>query len=67
MDDKTEEADDDFDKLLQNTLLYGSGILLMSMNEKMQMSTRVVPIEEYKQLGEHLKWTAQNTKVKPCK
>ena len=54
--------DDDFDKLVQNTMIYGTAIMLMSMDEKMQLSTRVVPIEEYTELGEHLKWIAQNTK-----
>ena len=56
------EADDDFDKLMQNAMLYGTGVLVMQMNETMQLSTRVVPIEEYTQLGEHLKWLDQNTK-----
>ena len=56
------EADDDFDKLMQNAMIYGTGVLVMSMNEQMQLSTRVVPIEEYTQLGEHLEWIAQNTK-----
>lgn len=55
--------DDDFDTLMQNAMLYGTGVLLMSMDEKMQLSTRVVPIEEYTELGEHLKWTQQNTKA----
>ena len=55
------ETDDDFDKLMQNAVIYGTGVLVMSMDEKMQLSTRVVPIEEYAQLGEHLKWIPQNT------
>ena len=57
------EEDDDFDKLMQNTVLYGTGVLLMTMDEKMQLSTRVVPIEEYTELGEHLEWIQQNTKA----
>ena len=57
------ETDDDFDKLMQNTLLYGTGVLLMTMDERMQLSTRIVPIEEYTELGEHLKRTQQNTKA----
>ena len=55
------EDEDDFDKLMQNAVIYGTGVLVMSMDEKMQLSTRVVPIEEYTQLGEHLKWIPQNT------
>jgi hypothetical protein len=55
--------DDDFDKLMQNAMLYGTGVLVMQMDEKLGISTRVVPIKEYTELGEHLKWTAQNTKA----
>jgi hypothetical protein len=55
--------DDDFDKLVQNAMIYGTAVMLMSMDEKMRISTRVIPIEEYTELGEHLKWIAQNTKV----
>ena len=55
--------EDDFDKLVQNAVLYGTAVLLMSMDEKLRLSTRVIPIEEYTELGEHLKWVAQNTKV----
>lgn len=58
------ETEDDFDKLVQNAILYGTGVLVMSMNEQMQLSTRVVPIEEYARLGGHLEWTQQNAKVK---
>lgn len=57
------EPDDDFDKLLQNTLLYGVGVMVMQMDERMGISTRIVPIEEYTQLGEHLEWIQQNTKA----
>ena len=57
------EPDDDFDKMMQNALIYGTGVLVMQMDEKMQFSTRVIPIEEYTELGEHLKWIQQNTKV----
>jgi len=61
-----QDDDDDFDKLLQNAVLYGTGVSVVQMNETMQLSLRVVPIEEYAQLGEHLKWVAQNTvKVHP--
>ena len=55
--------EDDFDKLMQNALLYGTGVLVMQMDEKLRLSTRVVPIEEYTELGEHLEWIQQNTKV----
>ena len=57
------EPDDDFDKMMQHALLYGTGVLVMQMDEKMQFSTRVIPIEEYTQLGEHLKWIQQTTKA----
>jgi len=57
------EPDDDFDKMMQHALIYGTGVLVMQMDEKMQFSTRVIPIEEYTQLGEHLKWIQQNTKA----
>jgi hypothetical protein len=56
------EPDDDFAKMMQNALIYGTGVLVMQMDEKMQFSTRVVPIEEYTETGEHLKWVDQNTK-----
>jgi hypothetical protein len=56
------EPEDDFDKMMQNALIYGTGVLVMQMDEKMQFSTRVIPIEEYTELGEHLKWIQQNTK-----
>ncbi len=55
--------DDAFNKLVQNAVIYGTAVMLMSMDEKMRLSTRVIPIEEYTELGEHLKWIAQNTKV----
>lgn len=55
--------EDDFDTLMQNALIYGTGVLLMSMDERMQLSTRVLPIAEYTELGEHLKWIQQNTKA----
>lgn len=58
------EPDDDFDKMMQHALLYGTGVLVMQMDEKMQFSTRVIPIEEYTQLGEHLKWIQQTTKAR---
>jgi hypothetical protein len=57
------EPEDDFDKMMQNALIYGTGVLVMQMDEKMQFSTRVIPIEEYTQLGEHLTWIQQNTKA----
>lgn len=54
--------DDDFDKLMHNTLLYGTGVLLMQMDEKLGVTTRVVPIKEYTELGEALEWIQQNSK-----
>lgn len=56
------EEDDDFDKLVQNTLLYGTGIMAMTHDGKGGLTVRVVPIEEYTQTGEHLKWIDQSTK-----
>jgi hypothetical protein len=57
------EPDDDFDKMMQHAILYGTGVLVMQMDEKMQFSTRVVPIEEYTEVGEQLQWIQQNTKA----
>lgn len=54
--------DDDFDKLMQNTLRYGTGVLLMQMDEKLGITTRVVPLKEYTELGEALEWIQQNSK-----
>ena len=54
--------DDDFQKLLINTMLYGTGIMTMTHNGKGDFTVRVVPIEEYTETGEHLKWVDQNTK-----
>ena len=54
--------EDDFDKLMHNTLLYGTGVLLMQMDEKLGITTRVVPIKEYTELGEALEWIQQNSK-----
>jgi len=55
------ENDDDFTKLMQNTVLYGTGVLIMEMEDG-GINTRVIPVEEYTQLGEHLKWIDQSTK-----
>lgn len=54
--------DDDFDKLMQNAMLYGTGVLLMTMDERLGITTRVVPREEYAQTGDQLNWIANNTK-----
>ena len=54
--------DDDFDKLMHNTLLYGTGVLLMQMDEKLGITTRIVPLKEYTELGEALEWIQQNSK-----
>lgn len=55
---------DDFDKMVQNAMLYGTGVLVMDFKNG-DLLTRVVPIDEYTQLGEHLEWIAQNTKDSP--
>lgn len=55
------EADDNFDKLVQNAMLYGVGVLILEFEDG-GINTRVIPIDEYTQLGEHLKWVDQSTK-----
>ena len=52
----------DFDKMIENALLYGVGVLAMTHRENGQIDLRVVPIEEYTELGEYLKWVDQNTR-----
>lgn len=54
--------DDDFDKMMQNAVRYGIGVLVMQMDEKLGITTRVVPREEYAQTAEHLRFVDQNTK-----
>jgi hypothetical protein len=54
--------DDDFQKLLTNTMLYGTGVMTMTHNGAGALTVRVVPIEEYAQTAEQLKWVDQNTK-----
>ena len=51
----------DFDTMVQNAIIYGTGVLVMDLKNG-DLITRVVPIEEYTQLGEHLKWIQQTTK-----
>jgi hypothetical protein len=55
------EKDTDFDTLVQNAMLYGTGVLLMDFKDG-SLHTRVVPIEEYTETGEQLKWIDQSTK-----
>jgi hypothetical protein len=55
--------EDNFDELFKNALLYGTGVLKMTHRENGDMDIRVVPIEEYTETGEHLKWVDQNTKA----
>jgi hypothetical protein len=52
----------DFDTMVQNAIIYGTGVLVMDLKNG-DLITRVVPIEEYTQLGEHLKWIQQTTKA----
>jgi hypothetical protein len=49
----------DFDTMVQNAIIYGTGVLVMDLKNG-DLITRVVPIEEYTQLGEHLTWIDQN-------
>jgi hypothetical protein len=44
-------------------LLYGTGVLTMTHRENGDMDIRVVPIEEYTETGEALKWIDQTTKA----
>jgi hypothetical protein len=53
--------DDDFNKLVRNTMLYGVGVMIMELKDG-AVTNRIVPIDEYTQLGEHLKWVDQSTK-----
>lgn len=55
------EKDTDFDTLVQNAMLYGVGVLILEFEDG-GINTRVIPIDEYTQLGEHLKWVDQSTK-----
>lgn len=55
------QTDDMFDEAWTDALLYGVGIIrIMNTQEGMRMSH--VPREEFMELGEHLKYIAQNTK-----
>jgi hypothetical protein len=49
----------DFDTMVQNAIIYGTGVLVMDLKNG-DLITRVVPIEEYTELGENLKWIDQN-------
>jgi len=51
----------DFETIVQNAVIYGTGVLVMDFKNG-DLLTRVVPIEEYTELGEQLKWVDQNTK-----
>ena len=53
---------DDFDALVQNAMIYGTGVLVMDFKNG-DLITRVVPIEVYTEMGEALKWIDQNTKA----
>ena len=50
---------DDFDTMVQNAILYGTGVLVMDLHHG-NLITRVVPIEEYAELGDHLKHIEEN-------
>jgi hypothetical protein len=52
----------DFETIVQNAVIYGTGVLVMDFKNG-DLLTRVVPIEEYTELGEQLKWIQQNTKA----
>ena len=52
---------EDFDTLVQNAILYGTGVLVVELKHG-DLITRVIPIEEYTPLGEQLKWIDQSKK-----
>jgi hypothetical protein len=49
-----------FEALVQNAVLAGVGVLLMEFKNG-SVSTRVIPIEEYAILGNHLQHVAELT------
>ena len=51
---------DHFEKLMQNTLLYGTGVMLVTVTEEGLLDTKVVPIEDYTEVGDALKHIEQN-------
>lgn len=55
--------DDLFAEMMANAMLYGVGVLTMTHKDDGTLDIRVVPIEEYTETGEHLKWIDQNTKA----
>jgi len=57
----SQKINDDYEKLLANVMLYGTGVMITTFIDG-QLESRVVPIEEYTELGEHLKWVDQSTK-----
>ena len=61
VDAVSDKINADYEKLLQNVFLYGIGVMITEMEDG-GLSSRVVPIEEYTELGEHLKWVDQSTK-----
>jgi len=52
-----------FAEMMANAMLYGVGVLTMTHKEGGDLDIRVVPMEEYTELGESLAWIAQNTKA----
>ena len=55
--------EDLFAEMMANAMLYGTGVLTMTHKEGGELDIRVVPIEEYTETGEQLKWIDQNTKA----
>ena len=53
--------EDLFAEMMANAMLYGVGVLTMTHKEGGELDIRVVPIEEYTETGEHLKWIDQQT------
>lgn len=61
VDAASDKINDDYAKLMENVFLYGTGVMITTFIDG-QLESRIVPIDEYTELGEHLKWVAQSTK-----
>ena len=59
VDELKSKIDDDFARLLENVFIYGAGVMLTTYIDG-QLQSRIVPIEEYAELGESLKHIEQN-------
>ncbi len=55
----SDKINDDYAKLMENVFLYGAGVMLTTYIDG-QLQSRIVPIEEYAELGDSLKYIEQN-------